>query len=98
MGRELRISEEAESDLEDIWDYIAEDSPLNADRFIDQLYQKCLDVAVLEGIGRNRDELTDGLLSIPHKKYTIFFLRDDKCVSVVRILRASLDIEAQFET
>jgi plasmid stabilization system protein ParE len=34
MGRELILSEEAEADLEDIWDYIAEDSPENADRFI----------------------------------------------------------------
>lgn len=97
MGRKLIISDEAESDLEDIWDYIADDSPLNADYFIDQLYRKCLDITALEGIGRSRDELAGGLFSIPHKRYIIFFLRDDECVSVVRILRASRDIEAQFE-
>jgi len=98
MGRELRITHEAESDLEDIWDFIAEDSPSNADRFIDQLYRKCIDIAELEGIGRSRSELADGLLSIPHKKYIIFFLRDERFLSIVRILRSSLDVESQFES
>lgn len=98
MGRELIISEEAEADLEDIWDYIADDSPLNADHFIGEIYRKCLNITVLDGIGRPRDELADGLFSIPQKKFMIFFLRNDECVSIARILRASRDIEAQFET
>ena len=97
MDRELIISEEAESDLEERWDYIAEDSPQNADRFIDQIYRKCLDITVLDGIGRARDELADGLLSISHKKYIIFFIRDDQQVGIVRILRASRDLVSQFD-
>lgn len=97
MGRELIISEEAESDLEDIWDYIADESPLNADRFIDQLYRKCLELTILDGVGRSRPELAEGLLSIPHKRYIIFFLREDGRVCVVRILRASRDLGPLFE-
>ena len=96
MSKGLFISEEAESDLEDIWDYIADDSSLNADRFIDQLYRKCLDIAALDGIGRSRNELADGLLSIPHKNYVIFFIRNKKGVGIVRILRASRDLDSQF--
>ena len=34
----LVISPEAEIDLLDIWLYIAEDHPDNADRFLDKLY------------------------------------------------------------
>jgi len=97
MGRVLIISDEAESDLEDIWDNISSDSALNADRFIDQLYRKCLDLATLDGVGRPRDELAEGLLSIPHKRYVIFFTRDDRFVSIVRILRSSRDLDSQFE-
>jgi plasmid stabilization system protein ParE len=67
-------------------------------RFIGEIYRKCLNIQVLDGIGRPRDELADGLFSLPHKKYMIFFLRNDECASIVRILRASRDIEAQFET
>ncbi|MFU8848297.1 MAG: type II toxin-antitoxin system RelE/ParE family toxin [Opitutales bacterium] len=98
MGKQLVISEEAESDLEDIWEFIADDSAQNADGFIDQLYRRCLDLTVLDGVGRARNELADGLLSIPYKKYNIFFIRDERRISVVRILRASRDIVSQFES
>jgi len=97
MARDLYISEEAESDLDDIWDYIAKDSPLKADRFIEQLYRKCISISELDGIGRSRNELAEGLLSIPHKKYIIFFVREDSRVSIVRILRGSRDLEPIFE-
>lgn len=36
----LIISPEAEQDLVDIWLYIAEDQPVNADRFLERLEQK----------------------------------------------------------
>jgi plasmid stabilization system protein ParE len=97
MAKDLFISEEAESDLDDIWDYIAKDSPLKADRFVEQLYRKCISISELKGIGRCRNELADGLFSIPHKKYIIFFVRQDSQVSVVRILRGSRDLDQIFE-
>ena len=97
MTRDLIISDEAESDLEDIWDYIASDSPIKADRFIDQLYRKCIDISDLDGIGRRRDELSDELLSIPHKKYIIFFERKKKHVNIVRILQGSRDLDQIFK-
>ncbi len=97
MARDLHISEEAESDLDDIWDHIAKDSPLKADRFLDQLYRKCISISELDGIGRRRDELAGGLLSIPHKKYIIFFIREVSQVSIVRILRGSRDLDQAFE-
>lgn len=97
MARDLIISDEAVSDLEDIWDYIATDSPIKADRFIDKLYQKCIDISDLDGIGRRRDELSDGLLSIPNKKYIIFFERKKIHVNIARILRGSRDLDQIFE-
>lgn len=36
----LIVSPEAEQDLIDIWFYIAKDSPVNADNYIDKLYEK----------------------------------------------------------
>ncbi len=41
----LTISPEAEQDLLDIWLYIAEDNPINADRFLDRLEGKALKLA-----------------------------------------------------
>ncbi|MDQ8201252.1 type II toxin-antitoxin system RelE/ParE family toxin [Pelagicoccus enzymogenes] len=97
MAKKLVISEEAESDLEDIWDYIAMDSPLKADRFIDQLFRKCLDLSELDGVGRQRNELYQGLLNLPHKKFVIFFTREKSKVNIVRILRGSRDLDPLFE-
>ena len=37
----ITYSELAEIDLIEIWQYIAEDSPVNADRFIDYLEEAC---------------------------------------------------------
>ena len=97
MARDLYISEEAESDLDDIWDDIAKDIPLKADRFLERLYGKCISISELEGIGRRRDELAEGLLSVPHKKYIIFFVREVSQVGIVWILRGSRDLDQIFE-
>lgn len=83
------LSAEAINDLEDIWTCIASDNIRNADEFIDQLYEKCLEISEFEEIGRRRDELFPGLLSLAYKKYIIFFLRNNSRVEIVRILRGS---------
>jgi len=53
---ELIISPEAEADLLDIWLYIAEDSPVNADRFLDKLHNKALKLCEFSEIGIDRPE------------------------------------------
>lgn len=72
MPENLYLSDEAASDLEEIWIYIAPDSIRNADGFIDQLCKKCIEIADLKSIGRRRDELFPGLLSLAYKRYVIF--------------------------
>lgn len=93
----LYISDEAASDLEEIWIYIAPDSIRNADGFIDQLCKKCIEIADLKSIGRRRDELFPGLLSLAYKRYVIFFIRTNDRVEIVRILPGSRDIPRYFE-
>jgi len=98
MPKRLEISHEAIKDLEEIWDYIAADNPNRADQFIDEIYKKCREIARLDGVGRRRDELIPGLLSIPfRKKYLVFFLRTVKRVQIVRILHGAREIGGIFE-
>ena len=63
----LRIhnSPEAENDLDEIWWYIAQDNPVNADKFIDEIETTCRQLARSTGMGKNRDELHPGLQSFP---------------------------------
>jgi len=64
---------EAENDIEEIWLYIAQDNPDNADRFLDEIEETSRKLVQLTSMGRNRDELYPGLKSFPVGKYIIFF-------------------------
>ncbi|MDP1774020.1 MAG: type II toxin-antitoxin system RelE/ParE family toxin [Methylobacter sp.] len=44
---------EAESDLDEIWWYIAQDSQHNADMFLDRIQEKCLLLAEFPQMGAN---------------------------------------------
>lgn len=90
------ISKEAIRDLDEIWDFIAKDSVRAADRFVDQLFEKCCEIARFEGVGRRRDELIPGMESLAFKKYLIFFRRTDGRVQIIRILSGYRDIGSLF--
>lgn len=96
MDKEPLISFEAIRDLNEIWDYVAEDNQKAADALIDQLVQKCRELVRLEGVGHRRDDLLPELLSLPYRKYVIFFRRKET-VEIVRILHGARDIDAVFE-
>ena len=84
----------AESDLADIWDYIAQNSPDNADRFIDRIFQTCQEnLASNPHMGRPREELSPGLRSLILGDYIIFYRPIDSGVEVVRVLHGRRDIE-----
>lgn len=57
------ISDQAVSDLTDLWVYISRDSVESADRLVDRLYQQCQRLAEASKRGRQRDELLPGLRS-----------------------------------
>ena len=97
MPKKLFLSNEALSDLEDIWAFSAADSIRNADGLIDQLYRKCVEISELDAIGRKRDELFPGLLSLAYKNYVIFFLRSKDRVEIVRILHGRRDLQKHFD-
>ena len=92
----LVISDEAVSDLTEIWTHIAEDSPTRADQFIDQIHDKCLMLAESPLIGRERSELAPNLRSFPKGRYLIFYRIQGEALQVVRILSGYRDIDALF--
>ena len=54
---------EAENDLEEIWWFIAQDSPDNADRFIDRIQETFLALSDFPKLGVNREKLKTDLIS-----------------------------------
>lgn len=91
-------TEEADTDLHEIWYYVASKSGSLeiADRLIDSITHRFLLLANNPNAGRARDEdLLPGLRSFPVGEYVIYRVTEDG-VLVLRVVRGSRNIEALF--
>ncbi len=86
----------AESDLVDIWLYIAEDQPLNANRFLDKLNNAIESLVESPAMGVDRPELGDSVKSFPIGNYAVFYRVSDVELEVVRVLSSFQDIDSSL--
>lgn len=86
----------AQTDILEIWDYIADDNPAAADRWVDQLDEQFQMLATQPMMGRARDELAPGVRSFPFGRYVVYYLPLDHGIDVVRVLHGARDIGAVF--
>ena len=93
-------SPQADSDLDDIWYYIATEtgSADVADRVIDGIVQRFLLLAKYPRIGRTRDEIRRGLRSFPVGEYVIFYRIEREDVIVLRVLHGKRDLDRILQT
>lgn len=92
------IRPRARSDIDKAWDYIAEESELEADSFVERLSEKFKLVAGQPDMGRLREDLMPDLRSFPFERYLIFYIPSADGIDVVRILHSARDIEPQFRS
>lgn len=92
----LITSPEAEQDLIEIWLYIAEDNPVNADLFLDRLEGKALKLAEFAEIGVDQPELSPELKSFPVDRYVLYYRKNKNGVELVRVLHSARDIHSAF--
>ncbi|MES2595446.1 MAG: type II toxin-antitoxin system RelE/ParE family toxin [Verrucomicrobiota bacterium] len=91
-------SPQADRDLDDIWDYVAQDSLLQADRLWDRFRAKLEYLAKWNTIGRLRPELTQNCRSYPFGKYCFYYRPTEAGIEVLRILHSARDIgEINFQ-
>ncbi len=91
----VRISADAENDLDAIWLYIANDSPLNADRFLDRLVTNLtITLSTAPLAGRTRDEFGLGLRSFSIESYIAFYRVNKGAVEIVRNIHGARDLGA----
>ena len=86
----------AQADILEIWDYIAEDNPAAADRWVDQLDAQFRLLATQPKMGRARNELAADVRSFPVGRYVVFYVPFDAGIDVVRVLHSARDIDAIF--
>ena len=87
---------EAENDLEEIWLYIAQENPDNADKLLDEIEETSQKLAQFINMGRTRDELHPGLRSFPIGNYLIFYLPISGGLEIVRVLHGMRDLDLFF--
>lgn len=92
----LKASVEALNDLMTIWAYIAEDSPINADRFYDKLTLKFEWFCEFSEAGTACDELMKGLRLFPVDRYVIYYFVLDHDLIIVRVLHGSRNMQKIF--
>ena len=87
----------AETDILEIWDYIADDSLAAADRWVDHLDEQFRVLATQPMMGRARDELAPRVRSFPFGRYVVFYVPLDDGIDVVRVLHGARDIDAVLD-
>ena len=83
------VSPLAQADIDEIWDYIAHDSLVNADRFIDRIEQRFGLLAANPHLGVARDDLRPGLRRFRHAGYLIYYRFIPGGIEVVRVVHGA---------
>jgi toxin ParE1/3/4 len=90
-----QITQQALSDLEDIWCYVAtEASPHAADALIDSITQRFLLLAEHPRAGRPREDLRADLRSFAVASHVILYRIQDEQAIILRIMHGSRDLTA----
>jgi plasmid stabilization system protein ParE len=87
------LGPDAASDLETIWEYIADGSVDAADRWIDRLFEAFEAFAKAPGMGHSRQDLTaHPVLFWPVRSYFIIYRAQSSQIEIVAITQGSRDI------
>ena len=90
------LSAKAESDLDDIWEYIAKDNLEAADRVRDALEKRMREIARMPGIGHSRSDIHSLYRALSVYSYLIIYLPDTRPLQVVRVVHGARDLRRIF--
>lgn len=93
MSSKVLFTPLATEDLNQIWLYIALESNVEvADRFVDQIREKCLRISRAPTGFRLRPELLPDVRSLPFRNYIIFYIPIESGIEVFRVIHGARDI------
>jgi len=93
----IHFTSSAESDLLELWLYIAEDNMIAADESLESIQATVLLLGTQPEMGKERPELADGLRSFPTRTpYIIFYLYSDDGLVIIRVLHHARDIDSDY--
>jgi toxin ParE1/3/4 len=91
----LILSQRAKEDLLETWEYIAEHDEVAADRYIDHLRERALELLDFSDLGRLRNEIAPDLRSLLARNHLLFYRIQSKEIQILRILHGSRDFSNQ---
>jgi toxin ParE1/3/4 len=94
--RRYEISRTANADLEEIVDYLSDQSFESSEQFIRKFDQKCQNLVSFPRIGKPYDALQPGLRGFLLDRYIIFYIVTDEAVTIARIVRGDRDLATLF--
>jgi antitoxin ParD1/3/4/toxin ParE1/3/4 len=87
------LSREADEDLDELWEYIAEDNVDAADRLLGKLFDAFDALARNPGLGHRREDLTEHpVLFWPVANYLIIYRAQPNLVQIVAVVHGARDI------
>ncbi len=92
------LSLDADEDLQDIYIYTEEKwGAKQAEQYLLDLYEAFELIANNPKMGRLRQELGQGIRSLPHLSHVVLFMQWKNEMAIVRVLHSSRDFEKLIE-
>lgn len=92
-----KLSRLADSDLEEIADYIARDNPRRALSFVRELRDRCKKIASFPNAARLRPELGEGIRTVAYGRYVICYTVQPGEVRIERIVQGGRNLPDLFD-
>ena len=92
----VRVSRDADRDLDDIWLYIARDNLDAATRLLGEIRACFSLLAKSPEIGRTRNEMRPGMRSYPVGNYVIYYRVGEAHIGILRVVHGARDPKRVF--
>jgi toxin ParE1/3/4 len=97
MTDRFRLTKPAIQDIEEIADYIAQQSGLEqSENFLSKLESKFSKIVNFPLIGRKRDEILTNIRTIPLDKYLILYMPIGDDIEILRVVSGYRDLSKLF--
>ena len=89
------LTKEARRDLQEIWDFIAEDSLEAGDRVLETFYREFGRLATMPGMGHKRKDLTkQDVLFWPVYSYLVIYRAGSKPLLILAVLHGKRNVRS----
>ncbi len=97
MTDQFRLTKPAIQDIEEIADYIAQQSGLaQSEKFLSKLESKFTKIVSFPLLGRKRDEILLNIRTIPLDNYLILYLLIGDDIEILRVVNGYRDLSKLF--